>query len=205
MWPDCSDVGRTPVLQRSMVLSWLVKPEEDSPLEVMSTPRWGSYGSRGRWPVPHLHTTEEYIPFIHIIMEMSILYTTISVTKVGNKPTNLFSFFLSDKREYCGEIWAFCLTFCWWFKKKKKEKSGRERCDQAPCCEEEPPTQQIFPLEDSVFLQAQLQIQTHHNYRALLKRYIQTQAWKSFRWKQQGPKPNTHTHTHTCQVRVCSE
>lgn len=44
----------------------------------------------------------------------------------------------------------------------KKKNSGRERCDQAPCCEEEPPTQQIFPLEDSVFLQARRQIWTRH-------------------------------------------
>lgn len=121
MWPGCSDVGRTPVLQRSMVLSWLVKPEEDSPLEVMSTPRWGSYGSRGRWPVPHLHTTEEYIPFIHIIMEMSILYTTISVTKVGNKPTNLFSFFYLTKGNIVEKFGLFVWRSVGDLKKKKKK------------------------------------------------------------------------------------
>lgn len=39
-----------------MVLSWLVKPEEDSPLEVMSRVRWGSKGSRERGAVPYLQT-----------------------------------------------------------------------------------------------------------------------------------------------------
>lgn len=45
-----------PVLQRSMVLSWLVKPEDDSALEAMSMLRCGSKGIKGRCPAPYLYT-----------------------------------------------------------------------------------------------------------------------------------------------------
>lgn len=51
-----------------MVLSWLVKPEDDSPLEVMSMLRCGSKGINGRCPVPYLQThitgAERFIYFI---------------------------------------------------------------------------------------------------------------------------------------------
>lgn len=51
-----------------MVLSWLVKPEDDSPLEAMSMLRCGSKGINGRCPVPYLHThitaAERFIYFI---------------------------------------------------------------------------------------------------------------------------------------------
>lgn len=51
-----------------MVLSWLVKPEDDSPLEAMSMLRCGSKGINGRCPVPYLQThitgAERFIYFI---------------------------------------------------------------------------------------------------------------------------------------------
>ncbi|KAG9342140.1 hypothetical protein JZ751_017140 [Albula glossodonta] len=47
--------GSIPVLHRSIVLSWLVKPE-DSPLDVTSRLRCGSYARRGRCGVKYLHT-----------------------------------------------------------------------------------------------------------------------------------------------------
>lgn len=51
-----------------MVLSWLVKPEDDSPLEAMSMLRCGSKGINGRCPAPYLQThitgAERFIYFI---------------------------------------------------------------------------------------------------------------------------------------------
>lgn len=51
-----------------MVLSWLVKPEDNSPLEAMSMLRCGSKGINGRCPVPYLQThitgAERFIYFI---------------------------------------------------------------------------------------------------------------------------------------------
>ena len=48
-----------PVLHLSIVLSWLVNPEEDSPLDVMSRVRCGSYTIRGRCGVPYLRAQTE--------------------------------------------------------------------------------------------------------------------------------------------------
>lgn len=69
----CLTVASVPVLQRSMVLSWLVKPEDDSPLEVMSMLRCGSKGINGRCPVPYLYTHITGAErFIYLLLNVSV-------------------------------------------------------------------------------------------------------------------------------------
>lgn len=42
-WAGTAGLGTLPGFWRSMVLSWLVRPpEEESPLDVPSWPKWGS-------------------------------------------------------------------------------------------------------------------------------------------------------------------
>lgn len=90
-----------PVLQRSIVLSWLVKPEDDSPLELMSTLRCGSNGSSGRCPVPYLHISWEQERYL---LKDFTLHERIKLAhKCTNTKANVID--LVEQRQVSVSLW----------------------------------------------------------------------------------------------------